>query len=305
MEKNESINYLYHHTSYLGELGEEEEDDYFFIHQSSLFLTGKIKSQQSYEKFYQEEQDIYFLKDTKETENTNNHEEIKANKNENIKELEELNNNDNQQKKFNSVKKGRPKKNQRNKQEKYHNKNSYDNARRKIFNSCKMSIYDYIEELINVKLHVPTIEKQMGYSYKNYHKFINKTIYEIYCDSLPKRVKDELKNNKEKYNYNKIQINQLLEEESNNPKIIKKILNCIFNLSFCDFLLAYLNDEREIQIGEGKIYLKGFKTFGECFNERKNYYTQSQKNLFKKHILDIIADNKNHRKPRAINQLCL
>ena len=163
-----------------------------------------------------------------------------------------------------------------------------------------MSIYDFITEFTNIKLHVPTIEKQMGYSYKNNFKFLHKTIYDIFIDSSPKRVKDEIKNNRENYNYNKIEINKLLQQENNNPNVVIKIFNKIFNLKFGDFLLAYLNDEKEIKIGGENICLKKFKTFGQCFNERKNNYTQSQKDLYKKHILDIIENKKSYRKPRAI-----
>ena len=203
---------------------------------------------------------------------------------------------------FNFVKKGRPKKNKQNRQIKFHNKNTNDNARRKIFNSCKMSIFNFITEFTNIKLHVPTIEKQLGYSYKNIYLFLQKSIYQIFCDSSPKRVKDEIKNSKENYNYNKNQIDQLLIDEQNNENITIKIFDGLFKLTFRDFLVAYLNDEREIKICEINIPLKGFQTFGESFNERKNLYTQSQKNIYKKHIFDIIKNEKKYRKPRAVNR---
>ena len=203
---------------------------------------------------------------------------------------------------FNFVKKGRPKKNKQNRQIKFHNKNTNDNARRKIFNSCKMSIFNFITEFTNIKLHVPTIEKQLGYSYKNIYLFLQKSIYQIFCDSSPKRVKDEIKNSKENYNYNKNQIDQLLIDEQNNENITIKIFDGLFKLTFGDFLVAYLNDEREIKICEINIPLKGFKTFGESFNERKDLYTQSQKNIYKKHIFDIIKNEKKYRKPRAVNR---
>ena len=203
---------------------------------------------------------------------------------------------------FNFVKKGRPKKNKQNRQIKFHNKNTNDNARRKIFNSCKMSIFNFITEFTNIKLHVPTIEKQLGYSYKNIYLFLQKSIYQIFCDSSPKRVKDEIKNSKENYNYNKNQIDQLLIDEQNNENITIKIFDGLFKLTFRDFLVAYLNDEREIKICEINIPLKGFQTFGESFNERKNLYTQSQKNIYKKHIFDIIKNEKKYRKQRAVNR---
>ena len=299
MGANESISFQKRISSSFDEL---DPDNYFNLNQASMFLSEKDNSQSNIKNFDVDFQNIFVIESTKTQENTNNNnDEIKSNKNESVKEFDELDNtNTNQQLIFNSVKIGRPKKSEKNKEEKYHNKNSYDNARKKIFNSCKMSIYDFITEFTNIKLHVPTIEKQMGYSYKNNFKFLHKTIYDIFIDSSPKRVKDEIKNNRENYNYNKIEINKLLEKENNNPNVIIKIFNKIFNLTFGDFLLAYLNDEKEIKIGGENICLKKFKTFGQCFNERKNNYTQSQKDLYKKHILDIIENKKSYRRPRAI-----
>ena len=185
---------------------ESDPDNYFNLNQTSMFLSEKDNSQSNIKNFevdFQnifliestktDFQNIFLIESTKTQENTNNNnDEIKSNKNESVKEFDELDNtNTNQQLIFNSVKIGRPKKSEKNKEEKYHNKNSYDNARKKIFNSCKMSIYDFITEFTNIKLHVPTIEKQMGYSYKNNFKFLHKTIYDIFIDSSPKRVKDK------------------------------------------------------------------------------------------------------------------
>ena len=196
---------------------------------------------------------------------------------------------------------GRP--NQENNGQRCHNKNSFGNARKKIYNSCKLSIYNFIHEFIpqklRIKLHVPTIEKQIGYSYKNNIKFFQKTIYKIFCDSIPRRVKNEIKNNRSEYNYNKVMIDMLLKQENNDSTKEVKILKLLFNLKFIDFLMVYLNDAVQLNIGDLSIDLKGFKTFGQCFNENRNRYTQSQKNMFKRHIFDIIANKKNNRKPRA------
>ena len=202
---------------------------------------------------------------------------------------------------FDNVRKGRPKKGEENKKNKIHTKNSCDNARKKICNSCKLSIYDFIMEYVpsqlGIKLHIPTIEKQMGYSKKSINKFFNKKIYDIFCDSVPKKLKEEFKNNRELYQHNKDIINILLENESKDENKQIKILNGLFNLRFKDFLTAYLNDETEIKIfGDTIISLNGFKTFGTCFNERKNMYTQNQKNLYKKNILELLDDLNNAKR---------
>ena len=264
----------------------------------------------------------YFVENINTKDNTN--EELNNNKNDNVNDNININDNDNindnvngndieieidtkennKQNKFSALKIGRPKKNQENKEQRFHNKNSFDNARKKIYNSCKLSIYNFIHEYIpyklGIKLHVPTIEKQIGYSYHNNIKFFKKKIYDIFCDSSPKRVKNEIKDNRSEYNYNQVMIDMLLEQEKNNPEIKVKNLKILFNLSFKDFLIVYLNDAEKINIGDLTIDLKGFKTFGQCFNENKNKYTQSQKNMYKKHIIDIIENKKNNRKPRAI-----
>jgi hypothetical protein len=202
---------------------------------------------------------------------------------------------------FKNVKKGRPKKGEENKGKKTHTKTSCDNARKKIYNSCKLSIYDiimkYVPTQLGLKLHIPTIEKQMGYSKKSINKFFNKKIYDIFCDSVPKKLKEELQNNRALYQHNKNVIDMLLENELNDENKQIKILKGLFNLTFKDFLIAYLNDETEIKIlGDIIINLNGFKTFGACFNERKNRYTQSQKNLYKKNILEMLDDLKKAKK---------
>ena len=91
----------------------------------------------------------------------------------------------------------------------------------------------------------------------------------------------------------------LLENELKDENKQLKILNGLFNLCFKDFLIAYLNDESEITIFDDiKISLEGFKTFGSCFNERKDGYNQSQKNVYKKNIFEIISNSKRNRKAK-------
>ena len=131
--------------------------------------------------------------------------------------VEVNNNNNNNEVKFQSNKKGRPKKGKENQGNKKHTRDSNDNARKKIINSCKSSIYNliskYIPTQLDIKLHIPTIEKQMGYSQESINKFFNKKIYNIFCDTIPKKLKDEIKNNREQYQHNTYAINMLLENE--------------------------------------------------------------------------------------------
>ena len=263
----------------------------------------------------------YFIENINTKDNTN--EELNNNKNNNINDSDINDNNiikdninvDNieieidtkennkQNNKFSALKIGRPKKSQENKEQRFHNKNSFDNARKKIYNSCKTSIYDFILKSIPsnlvIKLHVPTIGKQIGCSYKDNIKFFKKTIYDIFCDSTPKRVKNEIKNNRSEYKHNKVMIDMLIEQEDDDPTIKVKILKILFDLTFKDFLIVYLHDAVQLNVGRLTIDLKEFKTFGQCFNEYDDKYTQSQKNLFKRDIFDIIEGRKKNKPPRA------
>lgn len=211
------------------QLKEFEPDD-FILDRSFSSSSIKYLSQLNSDGFEKVSDNYFSKKSSKINEITDNavksDEEKDLNKNNELTAYPSLKN-DIKEKEiiFNFVKKGRPKKNKQNRQIKFHNKNTNDNARRKIFNSCKMSIFNFITEFTNIKLHVPTIEKQLGYSYKNIYLFLQKSIYQIFCDSSPKRVKDEIKNSKENYNYNKNQIDQLLIDEQNNQNITIKIFD--------------------------------------------------------------------------------
>ena len=197
---------------------------------------------------------------------------------------------------FQSRKRGRPRNGQENNSNRNHSYMSYDNARKRIINSCKSNIYNLIKQYIpnqsDIKLHMPTIEKQLGYSYETINTFFNKTIYNIFCDTIPKRVKKEIKNNRNQYKQNKNIIDILLENEKNNEKKPIKELKGLFNLRFKDYLIAYLNDETQIKIFDNiYINLNGFKTFSSCFNEGNNKYDQSLKNSYKEKIMEMLGNN--------------
>lgn len=288
----------------------EDEDEQMITHlqfeQNLLFGPNPNLSQSSSSKSEQISQKIYYVENTNAKTNdiTNKNmlppEEIKCKVKNEVKEFNDILYVNHYQKKiFTSVKLGRLKKDQQNKEIKNHNKNSYDNAGRKMINSCKVSLYNFVTEITKIKLHIPTIEKQLGYSYTNMNKFMNKSIYDIFVNTSPKRLKDEIKTKRENYDFNKKQINQLLEKEKNDPKKTNKIFNSLFTLPFGKFLMLYLNDVKEIKINEETIHMTGFKTLGESFNERKNGYTQAQKNVYKKHLLEIMQNKKNTRKPRS------
>ena len=80
---------------------ESDPDNYFNLNQSSMFLSEKDASQSNIKNFEVDFQNIFLIESTKTQENTNNNEEIKSNKNESVKEFNEIDNT-NQQLIFNS-----------------------------------------------------------------------------------------------------------------------------------------------------------------------------------------------------------
>ena len=240
--------------------------------------------------------------------------------------------NKNPKKKFTLIKRGRPqKKNISTILIKKHPSSADDNACRKIFNSCKKNSYDYITNLLpkelNIILHMPTIEKQMGYSYKNnrtsnfneyYYQRNNrdkwekkfmldqyefkipesefqefkKKMYQIFLDSIPKRVPDYLKEKRDEYTHNKNMIDIIFKSDNAQCRIVKGLLS----LTFLDFLKAYLNDQSTIKTKNGITYdITGFKTFGGCFND---CFKEAQKRVYKNHIFQIYESKTKDRKER-------
>ena len=181
------------------------------------------------------------------------------------------------------------------------------NATPKIFNSCKKSLHNFIKAKIkNIDLNEPTINVQGKNNQTYWRNLSNKTIYEIYCDILPKRIKGD----------NKISIDdekriekrkELFKQANKNEKEINSIINIDDNyyklfkiLKFKDFLKAYLNDETKIikltsdnELIE--IDLIWFETYSQFFNFE---YTPEQKQMYKNHVLNIIKGNVKSRKVR-------
>ena len=174
------------------------------------------------------------------------------------------------------------------------------NATPKIFNSCKKSLHNFIKAKIkNIDLNEPTINVQGKNNQTYWRNLSNKTIYESYCDILPKRIKGD----------NKISIDdekriekrkELFKQANKNEKEINSIINIDDNyyklfkiLKFKDFLKAYLNDETKIiELTSDneliEIDLIWFETYSQFFNFE---YTPEQKQMYKNHVLNIIKGN--------------
>ena len=89
-------------------------------------------------------------------------------------------------------------------------------------------------------MHVPTINKYLIKGNKEKLLLFNSPVKSIYYNTLPKRVKNKIKNEKEKYSYNKDVLNNILNIEEENDQIELKQLNVKFNAEFKIYLDAYL-----------------------------------------------------------------
>ena len=156
--------------------------------------------------------------------------------------------------------------------------------------------------IIKSQLHVPTINKYLIKGNKEKLLLFNSPIKEIYYNTLPKRVKNKIKNEKEKYSYNKDVLNNILNIEEENDQIELKQLNVKFNAEFKIYLDAYLKNRKNITVNGINFELnEEFKTLKDCFNEGENSYTKKEKEEFKKHLIEMIG-KKSGNKLKKVNK---
>jgi hypothetical protein len=200
---------------------------------------------------------------------------------------------------------GRPSK--KNPRKGKHTRKSNDNGIKVLIKSCSRSIHDCLQKdietfigkkrnihgnIINTKLHVPTTNKYLIKGKKEKLALFNSPVKDIYYKTIPKRVKNKIKNQKEKYSYNKEVLNDILKIEEKDDNINQKQLNIKFNAEFKIYLEAYLKNKKNITINGIKFELNDeFKTLKDCFNEGKNKYTKKEKEGFKNSIIDILGKN--------------
>ena len=124
----------------------------------------------------------------------------------------------------------------------------------------------------------------------------DKSVYEMYCDFVPKKFKGDWEIKEKDKKKRKILRKEVSIKISKNKKILDEFINeeikehdIIFNvLKFKDFLKAYLNNEKRIvkydkKYGKLVINLNGFETYDDFFNWE---YDKIQKETFKEHMLE-------------------
>lgn len=170
------------------------------------------------------------------------------------------------------------------------------NALPKIINSCKKNIYKFLLFLIpRIELDEPNITNK-NKSHDYWRSLMNKNIYEVFCNALPKRTKGDtdIKENGEKRSKKKQELYE--NKDRTNKKEIDRIIQdekfyIIFKaLLFKDFLDAYLKNKKEIvknheKYGRIIIPLKGFETYSQSFNFE---YTAEQKEIYKNHVFTVM-----------------
>lgn len=190
-----------------------------------------------------------------------------------------------------------------------HSRKSPDNASKKIIRCCIKSVHNFLQdEIIKFakikklrirKLHIPTIKKYLNEGNKEKHNFFNTSVKEIYMNTIPKRVKKEIENERDKYCHNRETLTRLLKMEEEDEEIKEKSLNMKFNAELKIYLEAFLNDKKYIIINEKFFALSDeFMTFKDYFNDGKSSYTQDEKEKFKKYIYAIITKTIQFRKKR-------
>ena len=124
----------------------------------------------------------------------------------------------------------------------------------------------------------------------------DKSVYEMYCDFVPKKFKGDWEIKEKDKKKRKILRKEAYIKISKNKKFLDEFINeeirehdIIFNvLKFKDFLKAYLNNEKRIvkydkKYGKLVINLNGFETYDDFFNWE---YDKIQKETFKEHMLE-------------------
>lgn len=191
-------------------------------------------------------------------------------------------------------------------------KYKFNISKNKLLNNCAKNTSKLIKHLfklseteiiypkyINKKFLLLTTNDKIGFSYKSNETFFNRKIKDLIFESFPKNATEAYKKRKNKF------LQSLLDKEKNDPKIKIKVLNKVFDLTFLDFLKAFLRDESKIIIknnpynnNETQVYFSSdefssntpyiqtdFETYKDCFNEG---YTQEQKNFYKEQMFKLI-----------------
>lgn len=192
---------------------------------------------------------------------------------------------------FKVFRRGRPRKCDRIKKNLKRGKYRPGNVVWKIINATGRNVHKFINyNYKGLNLNEPTFSDQHKKSHQFIRKIANKNLYDIYKDTLPKRVKGDSKINCLEKEKRKEIRRDLYQGNNNNKKEIDRLLakndkidHIIFkDLKLKDFIKSYLYNKNVVRFG---IRLIGFETYAQDFNFE---YDQEQKERYKIHILNIV-----------------
>lgn len=192
---------------------------------------------------------------------------------------------------FKVFRRGRPRKCDRIKKNLKRGKYRPGNVVWKIINATGRNVHKFINyNYKGLNLNEPTFSEQHKKSHQFIRKIANKNLYDIYKDTLPKRVKGDSKINCLEKEKRKEIRRDLYQGNNNNKKEIDRLLakndkidHIIFkDLKLKDFIKSYLYNKNVVRFG---IRLIGFETYAQDFNFE---YDQEQKERYKNHVLNIV-----------------
>ena len=186
-----------------------------------------------------------------------------------------------------------------------HTRKASDNGSKVVITKCKNNIHNFLLKQIRlfincnkntvefpnykVILHIPTTNQYLIKGGSSKYTLFYTSMKSLYCSSIPKRVKNKIRNERDKYSYNKDTLTKILEAEKNDETILDKKLNNLFEAKFIIYLEAFLNDKNSITINGINYDLDiEFDTFKDCFNYGESAYTKEEKDKIKAYIYSII-----------------
>ena len=177
-------------------------------------------------------------------------------------------------------------------EELYSNHQTPDYQRREILTKCKDSTTNVItknsKKYEEVSFHGVTIKKQIKNGFDDYRNFSEKTLKEIYCNSLPRHF-----NKDSEYKHQQEEIEKVLGKEKEDGTLHK-----LFGfIKFIDVLKAFLFDQTTIRIKDKsgithKIKLDGFVTYKDYFSK----YSEEDRKFIKRDFIEMMNGIKQGRK---------
>ena len=190
-----------------------------------------------------------------------------------------------------------------------HSSKTPDNFSNKIIRFCMKSVYKSLQKEIKLyaktkkirirRLHVPTIKKYLTKGNSEKCLLLETAVKTLFIDMMPKRVKKEIENDREKYCHNKLILNKILKIEEDDIKAKVKTLNIKFNAQFNIYLKAFLKNEKNLTINGEEFQLnEEFDTLNDFYKEEKSSYTEKEKMECEKYVYKIINKTIQFRKKK-------